>query len=322
MDTNHHVDQEKHEGIQAGTVGRGTSALLGVLTATWVIAGVAVLAAIACLLTIPVLGPPPGNPWAASILYFLAPGLLIPFSLWMASRAGAYWLDENGEWFWPAGNQLAIRIGISLAFVMVGLAACMAGLAPFEDFMPGSWDKAGDLFVGAFAALLFLAILVSAVSGAAIVAGWKGVPAALLLSAGFGSLCIYALTDENGWEMVAYTSLAASVAWFFVVGVETGWLAGFHCGMLGHWLTGVLAAAAVAAAVWTGVGFLAVAGLCVLAAWIPLQLPRTGGVSRPAPEKRQPVESARENLQRQQRASGRYEKKQRSRQKRTRRQRS
>ncbi|MDQ0664453.1 hypothetical protein QFZ35_002951 [Arthrobacter ulcerisalmonis] len=204
---------------------------------------------------------------------------------------------------------------------MVGLAACIAGLAPFEDFMPGSWDKTGDLFVGAFAALFFLAILISAVAGAAIVAGWKGIPGALLLAAGFGSICTYALTDENAWEIAAYTLLAASLAWFYAVGIETGWLPDFHRAVLGHWLTGVLAAAAVASVVWAGVGFFAMAGLCVLAAWIPLQLPKTSGVSRSAPEKRRPIKSAREDQERKQRASRRYEKKQRSSQQRTRRQR-
>jgi MFS family permease len=322
MDTNQHLDQEKQQSSQTSTVGRGTSMLGGVFTAAWVIAGVAVLATIACLLTIPMLGPAPGNPWAASILYLLAPGLLIPFSLFMISRAGTYWLDEKGEWFRPAGTELAARIGISLAFVMVGLAACIAGLAPFEDFMPGSWDNAGGLVVGAFAALFFLAILISAVAGAAIVAGWKGTPAALLLAAGFGSICTYALTDENAWEIAAYTLLAASVAWFYAVGIETGWLPDFHRAVLGHWLTGGLAAAAVASVLWTGVGFFAMVGLCVLAAWIPLQLPRTSGVYRPAAEKRRPVKSAREDQERKQRASRLHEKKQRSRQQRTRRQRS
>ena len=160
----------------------------------------------------------------------------------------------------------------------------MAGLAPFEDFMPGSWDSAGDLFVGAFGALFFLAILISAVAGAAIMAGWKAVPAALLVACGFGAICAYALTGENAWEIAAYTLLAASVAWFYAIGVETGWVPDFHHGVLGHWLTGVLGAAAVSTAVWWGVGFLPLAGLCVLAAWIPLQLPRTSGAAHRVPE--------------------------------------
>jgi len=196
----------------------------GVFTASWIIAGVAVLATVACLLTIPTLGPAPGNPWAASILYILAPGLLIPFSLFMLSRAGTYWLDENGEIFRPTGTKLASRMGISVAYVLVGLAASMAGLAPFEDFLPGSWDRGGDWFVVAFA-----------------------------------------------------------------IGAETGWIPDFHHGVLGHWLTGLLGTAAVATVIWWGLGFLALAGMCVLAAWIPLQLPMTSGqaTEMPAAEKKQ-----------------------------------
>jgi hypothetical protein len=121
---------------------------------------------------------------------------------------------------------------------------------------------------------------------------------------------------------VPYTLLAASVAWFYAVGIETGWLPDFHRAVLGHWLTGGLAAAAVASVLWTGDGFFAMVGLRVLAAWIPLQLPRTSGVYRPAPEKRRPVKSAPEDQERKQRASRLHEKKQRSRQQRTRRQRS
>ncbi len=243
----------------------------------------------ACLLTIPTLGPAPGNPGAASILYILTPGLLIPFSLVMLSRTGTYWLDENGEFFRPTGTKSASRMGISVAYVLVGLAASMAGLAPFEDFMPGSWDGGGDWFVVAFAALLFLAILISAVAGAAIIAGWKGVPAALLIASGFGAICVYALTDENSWEIGGYTLLAASVAWFFAIGAETGWIPDYYQGVLGHWLTGLLGAAAVATVIWWGGGFLALAGMCVLAAWIPLQLPMTSGqaTKKPAPEKKQ-----------------------------------
>lgn len=258
----------------------------GVVTAAWVIAGAAVLATIGVLLTIPTLGFAPGNPWAGSVLYIAAPGLLVPFSLYLFARAGRHWLDDKGNWFRPAGKEFASRLGISLAFGLMGLAACMAGLAPFEDFMPGSWDSAGDLFVGAFAALFFLAILISAVAGAAIMAGWKAVPAALLVSCGFGAICVYALTDDNGWEIAAYTLLAASVAWFYAIGIESGWLPDFHRGVLGHWLTGVLAAAAVATAIWWGVGLLPLTGLCVLAAWIPLQLPITSGAALPVPAER------------------------------------
>lgn len=273
---------------QTTLVGRGTAMLGGVFTAAWVIAGAGLLATIGILLTIPTLGFAPGNPWAASVLYIAAPGLLIPFSLYLFARAGRYWLNGNGNWFRPAGKEFAYRLSLSLAFGLAGLAACMAGLAPFEDFMPGSWDSAGDLFVGAFAALFFLAILISAVAGAAFMAGWKAVPAALLVSSGFGAICVYALTDGNAWEIAAYTLLAASVAWFYAIGVETGWVPDYHHGVLGHWLTGVLAAAAVATAIWWGVGFLPLAGLCVLAAWIPLQLPVTSGAAHRVPETRPP----------------------------------
>ncbi|MDR6415732.1 hypothetical protein [Pseudarthrobacter sulfonivorans] len=307
---------------QTTIVGRGTSMLGGVFTAAWIIAGVAVLATIACLLTIPTRGFAPGNPWAASILYIVAPGLLIPFSLYMFARAGRYWLDGKGDWFRPAGTEFAYRMSISLAFGLVGLAACMAGLAPFEDFLPGSWDRAGDWFVGAFAALFFLAILISAVAGAAIIAGWKGVPAALLAACGFGAICAYALTGENAWEIAAYTLLAASVAWFYAIGVETGWITDFHHGVLGHWLTGVLGAAAVATAIWWGVGFLPLVGLCVLAAWIPLQLPKTSGAAKPVPETRRQGRPTAGERARKQGASRARERKRRARQDNKRRQRS
>jgi hypothetical protein len=307
---------------QATTVGRGTSMLGGVFTAAWIIAGVAVLATIACLLTIPTLGFGPANPWAGSVLYIAAPGFLIPFSLFMFSRAGRYWLDEKGDWCRPTGTAFAHRMSISLAFGLVGLAACMAGLAPFEDFMPGSWDSAGIWFIGAFAALCFLAILISAVAGAAIMAGWKGVPAALLVACGFGAICAYALTDENAWEIAAYTFLAASVAWFYAIGVETGWIPDYHHGVLGHWLTGLLGAAAVATAIWWGVGFLPLAGLCVLAAWIPLQLPTTSGAAKTVPDTGRRGKPTAGERARKQEASQAREKKRRARQDSKRRQRS
>ena len=296
--------------------------LRGVFTAAWIIAGLAVLATLACLLTIPALGFAPGNPWAASILYILAPGLLIPFSLLVFSRAGTYWLDGKGEWLRPAGTALASRISISLAFGLVGLAACMAGLAPFEDFMPGSWDRAGDLFVAAFAALFFLAILISGVAGAAIIGGWKAVPAGLLLAAGFGAIFVSALTRETDWEVAGYTLMAASVAWFYAIGAETGWIPDFHRGVLGHWLTGALAAAAVATAIWWGVSFLPLAGLCVLGAWLPFQLPRTSGSAQPVPGTRGREKPTSEDKERKQESSRARERKRRARQDRKRRQRS
>jgi hypothetical protein len=310
------------EGGQPVLVGRGSAMLTGLFTASWIIAGLAVLATVGCLLTIPALGWAPGNPWAGSILYILAPGLLIPFFLFMFSRAATHWLDPNGEWFRPTGTQLALRVVMSLAFVLVGLAALMAGLAPFEDFMPGSWDRAGDLFVGAFAGLIFLAILISGVAGAAIVGGWKGVPAGLLLAAGFGALCFSALAREPGWDVAAYTLLAASVAWFYAIGVETGWLTDFHHGVMGHWLTGVLGAAAVATMFWWGPHAFALAGLCVLAGWIPLQLPRTTGQATPVARRPRPDKPSGRALERKQYAAGARERKRRARQDRTRRQRS
>ncbi|MEV7132692.1 hypothetical protein AB0N24_07360 [Arthrobacter sp. NPDC093128] len=222
----------------------------------------------------------PGEPWAGAILYILAPGLLVPFALWLVSRAaGGSWIDADGEWVRPTGRYLILRLAVSGTLLLLALAATLAGLAPFADFMPGGWHVAGNWVLGAFAALLILAILIAAVAGAAIVGGWKGVPAGVLFTAGFCSISTYTLTDGGSWEIAAYGLLAASVAWFYAVGAETGWLPDFHRIVLGHWLTGIASAAALAIGVWFGLGFPAVLGACVLAAWLPLQLPRTQGAA-------------------------------------------
>jgi hypothetical protein len=267
-------------GTTAIPTGRAESARRGVQAAAGILAGVAVLAGAACLLSIPALGYAPENPWAGAILYILAPGLLVPFALCLVSiAAGGSWMDADGEWVRPTGRNLILRLAVSGPLLLLALAATLAGLAPFADFMPGGWQKAGNWVLGAFAALLILAILIAAVAGAAIVGGWKGVPAGVLFTAGFCSISAYALTDDGSWEIAAYGLLAAAVAWFYAVGAETGWLPDVHRIVLGHWLTGIASAAALAIGLWFGLGFPAVLGACVLAAWLPLQLPRTQGAA-------------------------------------------
>ncbi|MCU1517447.1 MAG: hypothetical protein JWQ75_2168 [Pseudarthrobacter sp.] len=274
----------------ASGIGRAESTRLGVRAAAVVIAGAAVLAGAACLLTIPALGHAPANPWAGAILYILAPGLLIPFALWLVSRAaGGSWINSDGGWVRASAPNLGIRLALSVPLLLLAFAATLAGLAPFADFMPGGWREAGNWVLGAFVALLVLAVLISAVSGAAIVGGWKGVPAGILLTAGFCSISAYALTDDGPWEVAAYALLAAAVAWFYAVGAETGWLPDFHRVALSHWLAGAVSGAVLAAGLWTRTGFLMVVGGCVLAAWLPLQLPRTHGAAalpaEPAPSR-------------------------------------
>ncbi|MET1087825.1 MAG: hypothetical protein ABWY04_12020 [Arthrobacter sp.] len=275
----------------ASDVGRAEATRLGIRAAAIVIAGVAVLAGAACLLTIPALGQAPANPWAGAILYILAPGLLIPFALWLVGlAAGGSWINGDGGWVRPGGPDLVIRLAMSVPLLLLAFAATLAGLAPFADFMPGGWREAGNWVLGAFVALMVLAVLIAAVSGAAIVGGWKGVPAGVFLTAGFCSIAAFALTDDGPWEVAAYVLLAAAVAWFYAVGAETGWLPAFHSAVLGHWLAGAASGAAVAAGLWSGTGFLMAVGGCVLAAWLPLQLPRTHGAAalpqRAAPRNR------------------------------------
>jgi hypothetical protein len=269
---------------------RAEAARGSLLVAAGILAGLAVLAAAACLLTIPFLGHAPGNRWAGAILHILAPGVLIPLALVLIAKVGgAAWIDDRGEWVAFSGAGTAVRLATSIPLVLVALAAVLAGLAPLAEFMPGTWYRSGDWVVGAFAALIGFAILISSVAGSAIMAGWKGVPAALLLTGSFASLTISWFARDDVWEIYAYGLLAAAVAWFYAIGAESGHLPAVHRLVLAHWLTGALGAGGMAAGLIFGMAFPAVLGLCVFAAWLALKLPAS---TRPAAPARRPGRAA------------------------------